>query len=275
MEENLIFHDADNNLISLDIKITDEGKFSISGDMGHSGGQIQDNIKPANEEQKRLLEIWDKWHLNDLHAGTEKQENALREWRKKHKKEGWAYDEEVKYLKSIKLYTDKGYKYGTSWLKRELPHELETELKSLLNKIRRQETERKERFKLASFDCVTIDDDKIKALAMNLNLEPKEAEEDIKDEGNNIYNYCGQDYFIGTEEETKEECINYLTDDSSLYQGWVEQEIKNGNASGIMNIDDWADWVINSDGYGSILNSWDGSEDGEEINGVYYYIIRR
>jgi len=274
-KENLTFHDLENNLINLEIEISKDGRFSISGDCGQSSGQIHEHIKPKNEEHKRLLEIWANYHLNDLHAGTEKQERALEEWRKKNKIEGWAYEKEVKFLKSKKLYSDKGYKYGSNWLKRELPHTLETELKTLIQTIRRQETKRKENFKILSFSDVNIEDNKIIALALNLDLEPKEAEEDIKDEGDNIYSYCGTDYFIGTEEETEQECKTYLTDDTELYKYYLENELKTGGAYGIMNIEDWADWVINSDGYGQILNHYDGSEDTENINGTCYFIIRR
>ena len=268
-KENITFHDLENNLISLKIEIRDNGVLSISGDMGNSGGQILDNIKPLNEEQKRIIEIWRKYHLNDFHAGTKKQENALKEWRGKKNIDGYDYNKEVKYLKSIRLYSDKGYKYGTSWLKRELPHQLESELKSLCERINRQERERKERFKIKSFSDVNITDNKIIALAINLNLEPKEAEEDIKDEGNNIYNYCGIDYFIGTEEETKDECMTYLTDDEYLWRQSVEAK------QTTYGLEEWAEWVINSDGYGSILNHYDGSEEQEEVNGIWYYIIRR
>lgn len=78
-----------------------------------------------------FLDVWKKHHLNDMHAGTPKQEEALNKWRAKHKIAGWAYDKEVKYLKSIRLYNDKGHKYGTGWLRREVPKEAKDFLKSL------------------------------------------------------------------------------------------------------------------------------------------------
>ena len=41
-----------------------------------------------------------------------------------------------------------------------------------------------------------------------------------------------------------------------------------------MSFEEWQTWVIDSEGYGHLLNSWDGSEDTEEINGITYYIMR-
>lgn len=278
MKEKLIFHDKENNLIDLDIEIKEDKTFTMSGNMGGSCGQIQDNIKPLNKEQKELLEIWEKWHLNDMKAGTEKQEQALKEWRLKNKINGYAYDQEVEFLKSINLYEDKGYKYGSAWLKKELPKDFEKNLKQLIETIRQQEQKRKESFKDSDLTFEDIEDEKIIALAQHLELSPQEAKEDITQPSKyneNFYSYCGIDYFIGNEDETRQEAIDYLTDDTYLYQSWVEQQIKEGNASFIKNIDDWAEWVIDMDGYGSILNSYDGTEYSETVNGTDYYIIRK
>jgi hypothetical protein len=52
---------------------------------------------------------------------------------------------------------------------------------------------------------------------------------------------------------------------------WIEQ-IKADRTE--LSFKEWQDWVISSDGYGHILNSWDGSEDSQEIDGTTYYIIR-
>ena len=100
------------------------------------GGQINEEIREwlkkdrfkelyiSKKKLLKILDIWDRWHLNDLHAGTKKQEEAVKEWRKKNKISGWAYEREVKYLKSIGLYEDRGYKYGKEWLYEPLPNEV-------------------------------------------------------------------------------------------------------------------------------------------------------
>lgn len=74
---------------------------------------------------KELHTYWQKYHLNGMHAGTEEQEKAIDEW----KAQGNTYDYKaaVEYLKSIGLYeveyNGKPYRYGTSWLFREIPQE--------------------------------------------------------------------------------------------------------------------------------------------------------
>jgi len=107
---------------------------SISGDLKElsesgrgrprdsSWGQIYDSINTeGNPKLKRIVELWKKNHLNDLTAGTKRQEQALKEW--KNRPEGFSYDKDVAYLKSKGLYVDKGYQYGTQWLVRPVPKE--------------------------------------------------------------------------------------------------------------------------------------------------------
>ena len=113
------------------------------------------------------------------------------------------------------------------------------------------------------------------ALGKYLEMSPKEAKENIEESSynSNSYETEGISYYVGTDEQIKEVCTNYLTDDTYSYQCWVEEQIKIGNSSGIINIDEWAEWVINSDGYGSILNGWDGSEHYD--NNLKLYVIRQ
>lgn len=269
MKRQIQFKDAENNLFKIDVELRrkEDGKeeFSASGEWGNSCGQCLDEIKPANEFQKRLVELWHKYHLNGMNAGTEKQEEALKKWREKNKIEGWAYDDEVKYLKSIKLYEDKGYKYGSSWLYRELPIGFKRELIEVCDKIEQIEADKKKNLNGGNWE--EIEDPKIIALGISLDISPKEAQKEISNEGDNVYNYAGIDYFVGDDDEAKEECRNYLNKDL-----WIDS-IKADRTE--LSFEEWQDWVIESDGYGQILNSWDGSEEFEEVNGVYYYIIRR
>lgn len=119
-----------------------DGVFSASGDIWNSkhtdiisGGQNLDEMREhlkGNKDFETIHSMWKKYHLNDMHAGTEKQEKALE------KKFGGVnankYSEQVEYLKSIGLYEDNGYKYGTGWLKRDIP---EADLKTIVALIRK------------------------------------------------------------------------------------------------------------------------------------------
>jgi hypothetical protein len=84
-------------------------------------GQIQDQVKeiiPA-----RLYEIWKRWHLNDMRAGTFVQEEILRQ-AKASGVELNDYDDACNYLQRFDALVDDGYKYGSKWLKEELPQEV-------------------------------------------------------------------------------------------------------------------------------------------------------
>lgn len=369
------FKDLDNNLFNIEIEIRKDGVLSISGNSGSSSGQLQDSINPKNKYQKRLLEIWNSYHLNNMHSGTEKQETVLKSWTERPK--GFSYTEDCIYLdstnsvtlkplsvieynkikekrtelknkivvieefiknldtyynenkKEIKkgcwiiikkldikhfvnneqkffswrnkilkdknkdlltlnteldteklktllydIHENKVYEYGHGWIKKELPNGLQDEISNLCFNIKDQELKEKEKLNGGSWD--DIEDNKIIILGQFLKLSPNEAMQDIEEGYNkNTYSYCGIDYFIGDGDEARDEAREYLTDDTYIYQMYVENEIKTGGASNIKNIDDWSDWVIDSDGYGSILNSWDGTEDSFNYNDTDYYIIRR
>lgn len=76
------------------------------------------------------------------------------------------------------------------------------------------------------------------------------------------------EYLVLTESEADYRAKEYLTDDTYLW----EQAVENNHTTD--GLEDWADWVIRSDGRGSVLSGYDGIEDVEEINGVWYCIYR-
>jgi hypothetical protein len=73
------------------------------------------NIK--NPVFLKILEYWKKWHLNDMHAGTPKQEKLVKEYTKKH---SYDYTAICEFLNENNLLYDNGYKYGTAWKKQEI-----------------------------------------------------------------------------------------------------------------------------------------------------------
>lgn len=127
-------------LAEIEIELTDDGKFSVCGGVWNSRrtdyimcGQCLDELYPHlknNSKFKQVYEWWKKWHLNDLHAGTEKQEQALEDAGMKN----WAneYSKCCDYLESIGLLYDNGYEFGTSWLKREIPAEIQEQMRNFI-----------------------------------------------------------------------------------------------------------------------------------------------
>lgn len=88
-------------------------------------GQIQDELNNKNvrrwliskEKIKELLEIWDEYHLNDLTPGCI------------HQKIGNYEDPKIQ----NQVCPITGYKYGTKWLLRVLPNNIEQKLKEILS----------------------------------------------------------------------------------------------------------------------------------------------
>jgi hypothetical protein len=82
------------------------------------GGLEMDSYAPgwSAELVEQFADVWDRWHLNDMQAGCEHQ-RAL----------GWTkYNEHPN-----EPCPECGYKYGSAWLKEELPQEVIDFLASL------------------------------------------------------------------------------------------------------------------------------------------------
>lgn len=128
----VIFNNNANNRFRAEIRFDDEnGKLSICGICRYGAGQCQDQLManyatPAKgftqEMVCKLYHTWERWHLNDMRAGTLTQEAAVREWCGRGNT--YDYDRVCNYLKSIGLLYDEGYKYGSSWLKEEVPDDV-------------------------------------------------------------------------------------------------------------------------------------------------------
>jgi len=135
------------NLVELEVRLaeTPDGKpvFTASATAWNSrhtdcvwDGQCIDTfleICPELGKDKTYMLIHDLWkrnHLNDMHAGTERQEKAIAEW----KAEGnqYNYTNACEHLKAVGLYDDNGYIYGTAWLYRDIPDDDLKAIKGLL-----------------------------------------------------------------------------------------------------------------------------------------------
>lgn len=135
-----------------EVKVSD-GVLSIHGVVGPRkngeawgcAGQIQDDLEglvPANgwtqEMVDEFLDIWREWHLNDMQAGSQRQMAFLREWRKGREILSYDYEDECKALSEVGLLEDeecmvegKPYRYGSSWLRKELPAEVVAFLRAI------------------------------------------------------------------------------------------------------------------------------------------------
>ena len=107
----------DGTRFHITLKLTN-GRVSIVGDMfakwaktPYGVGQIVDELEAYGyKEQARL---WQEWHLNDMQVGTELQQEAVLGI------EG-SYAHKCTYLAYAGLLIDRGYKYGSGWLVKEI-----------------------------------------------------------------------------------------------------------------------------------------------------------
>ena len=79
-------------------------------------GQCLDELQPFfknNKLFKEVYRLWKLYHLNNMHAGTRKQEKFL----KKHGVENWTtnYEDICEFLNINNLLYDDGVKFGTVW----------------------------------------------------------------------------------------------------------------------------------------------------------------
>lgn len=88
-----------------------------------AGGQCLDELYPlfkSNTQFREIYWLWKNYHLNDMHAGTPEQEAFLVAH-----PEADTFDAQCEALAGVGLldvvYAGKSYRYGSSWLYREIP----------------------------------------------------------------------------------------------------------------------------------------------------------
>ena len=73
-----------------------------------------------NKLWEKINKFWKKYHLNDLHPGTEKQEKRLNEnWIENRAND---YENVCKKLEDAWLLYDDWYKFGSGWKRFEIPY---------------------------------------------------------------------------------------------------------------------------------------------------------
>lgn len=98
-------------------------------------GQCLDTLQPFFKNDKlfnKIFYFWENYRLNDLHAGTEKQETLLKKTVNLH---GNDYYKQCEILKKNNLLFDNGYKYGSDWLFRPIPEKDLQEIKKIIEEV--------------------------------------------------------------------------------------------------------------------------------------------
>jgi hypothetical protein len=116
----------------LTLSISGNIKFGISG--GSCCGQCVSEVREIwghNPEIAELCDLWERWHLNDLVAGTRKQMEVIRSMGKCPVPAGW-YAWACLNLKTQDLLVDQGYTFGHEWLYEPLPAKVVKRVKTLV-----------------------------------------------------------------------------------------------------------------------------------------------
>ena len=101
-----------------------------------NGGQCCDRIAawfPKDAKAARMVEIWSRYHLNDMRTGTPQQMAFIKAWQAGGAR--YDYTEACKALEAAGLNPDPetGYKYGHAWPFEEIPAEIIAEIKAWKN----------------------------------------------------------------------------------------------------------------------------------------------
>lgn len=124
-----------------------KGRFSMSAGIWnprktdlYTCGQCVDTVAayfPRDAKVQRMLEIWQRWHLNDMKAGSPRQQEFLRNNPKPEsdKRDNYTYAREALTAAGLQpdteyLREEKPYSYGSAWITEELPVEVTMEIRS-------------------------------------------------------------------------------------------------------------------------------------------------
>jgi hypothetical protein len=300
MKRDIIFIDAAGNKVKAVCEITTRNgypEFTMCGDYGNGSGQIFDDVQPVGENQRKLIRLWEEWHLNGMSAGTPEQVLFLKNNKEEIKRcievnrlnglPDSDYSVKVTLLKNAGLHevkhpeTGKPFKYGEGWYHKVLPDNFEDELNVLLDAIEEEEEEKRkgaqlcadlsdeELLKLVEDGGSFSDPETVAALGKMFNLTVEECL-GIDEDGGNCYTVQGVTYLAGTDEEMDEawdkeldsyldECV--LPELPESMREYFDDEAWKSDARG--------------DGRGHALNRYNGGEEETEFNGVYYYAYRQ
>jgi hypothetical protein len=107
-----------------------------------AAGQCRDDVRmllnadPMRAEIAELCEIWKRWHLGGMNAGTRTQRDALADMEPAVYPESH-YDKACTHLASKGLLVDRGYKFGSAWLSEPLPTEIAADVVTILDNLQK------------------------------------------------------------------------------------------------------------------------------------------
>lgn len=216
----------------------------IVGDVNGSVGQVGHLILPQNRLQEKLLQLWDRYHMNDMILGTPEQMEVIRTIPDYRSIEIGELREKL-YIRKMDILMDtKGHpvRFGEHMLVRLLPDNIVRIVNNLMDEIVRIEQEQSVlRPNLQVVDWADIEDFRLSALGRYLRLKPYATVQQVTYLKNMHYQFRNRQYIVCDSDESfglahkvvmksrKYDKI-YRSSNSNLYRGdWAEiQVIKRG-----------------------------------------------
>jgi len=89
---------------------------------GQCLGELRKFYGGLNGHKQPWFKFWDKYHLNDMKLGTDRQQKVVDKYLLE-SKTSFDYDVVCEVLKEQNLYIDRGYEYASKWLLKPIPQD--------------------------------------------------------------------------------------------------------------------------------------------------------
>lgn len=288
-EQRRKLYESSFNLISRNIWVK-KGKYIIRGiirDKLEAKG-ISLNLTGLSFKEK---EVYSKYmDLFDLYTGKLKNSNMYH----------FTYKQLL--LEWNGLQPDRGYQYGSAWLFKVLPENIEEDIEKLCAEIDQEESlrsqeliaklnERKdedtddevEDFKMSLSDDLDTDEEHVNTVMEVLDIDEDEATRFValgkvlgeyfsnmeydweeQDSDEQRYKYGGTEYYIGTNDELTEVAKDIVKNDPEMKYFWKQAVESDSTEEGF---EEWRDSIVDIDGFENTLDSYDGCGTSVRVMG--------
>jgi len=291
------FIDANGSVIDLEINQTYRNgyrEFTASAwERGGGGGQMQDRIVPTNDAQKKLIELWNKYHLKEINdkvwgeiLRAVKEVKRIEEEKKANSKLSWEDIDDPKIValgKLLDISPDQANEIisgsGTQYNVGEGYYIVATDEEA--DNLAYEDVENLvDDIGLSSFN-VNWDDvvqtdwfDMAMQESYDSYVEDIESESASSDEYENRLEEEIAEAGVETSEELSEHLQNQWRDGVEWYIDNFGEEDFNTvvKEKQLVDTEKLAEYIISVDGRGNLLNRYDGVEHEQEVNGTWYYL---
>lgn len=198
------------------------------------------------------------------------------------------------------LQPDSGYRYGSTWLFKVLPDNIEEDIEKLCAEIDQEESLRSkeliaklneietegdgiEDFKMSLSDDSDTDEEHVNTVMEVLDIDEDEATRFValgkvlgeyfsnmeygweeQDSDEQRYKYGGTEYYIGTNDELTEVAKDIVKNDPEMKYFWKQAVESDSTEEGF---EEWRDSIVDTDGFANTLDRYDGCGTSARVMG--------